>query len=366
MPQRPDTDDYAFLLRHDVPMIDLRAPIEFDKGAFPTAVNLPLMTDAERAQVGTCYKRKGQEAAIELGHRLVSGAIREARMAAWLDFARRHPEGYLYCFRGGLRSRTVQDWLREAGVHYPRVLGGYKALRRFCIDDFEARVQRQSFWVVAGPTGSGKTRVIQACRHALDLEGLARHKGSSFGRTFEPQPPQIGFENALAIELMKLGDNGPHPILVEDESRLIGRCALPLNLRDKMAASPVIRVEEPFESRVELILEEYVLQPLTWLTARNADAHVAWEALSERLLSSLDRIRKRLGGARHQTLRALMEDALTAHRERNDLDGHRAWITGLLQDYYDPMYRWQMENKPRDVVFQGSRDAIAAWLAERT
>ncbi|RMF17407.1 MAG: tRNA 2-selenouridine(34) synthase MnmH [Gammaproteobacteria bacterium] len=365
MSTRPDTDDYARLLTQDIPMVDLRAPIEFMKGAFPTATNLPLMTDDERAKVGTCYKREGPQAAIRLGHQLVRGTTREERLNAWLAFARQHPEGYIYCFRGGLRSRTVQQWMREAGVDYPLVKGGYKALRRFCIDDFEARVPRTPLWVVAGPTGSGKTRVIQGARHAIDLEGLARHKGSSFGRTFEPQPPQITFENALAIDLMKLGDALPHPVLVEDESRLIGRCALPLNLRDKMAASPVIRVEEPFESRVELILEEYVREPLHWLQAHHADTRLIWDTLSERLLDSLDRIRKRLGGERHQRLRAIMQAALAAHREHDDLDGHREWIRGLLRDYYDPMYAWQMENKPREVVFQGSRAAIAEWLSHR-
>ena len=104
---RDDTADYRALFLEDVPLMDTRAPVEFARGAFPTAANLPIMTGEERHQVGICYKEHGQAAAIELGHRLVSGDTRDARIAGWCDFARQHPDGYLYCFRGGLRSRTA-------------------------------------------------------------------------------------------------------------------------------------------------------------------------------------------------------------------------------------------------------------------
>ena len=100
------------------------------------------MSDDERAQVGICYKQQGQEAAIELGHQLVSGELKAQRLAQWADFAEQHPQGYLYCFRGGLRSQTVQRWLREAGIDYPLVIGGYKAMRRFLLEELERSVAR--------------------------------------------------------------------------------------------------------------------------------------------------------------------------------------------------------------------------------
>lgn len=87
------------------PLIDLRAPIEFNRGAFPSSVNLPLMVDKEREKVGTCYKQQGQQAAIALGHSLVHGAVKQQRIDAWLGFLAAQPEAYLYCFRGGLRSQ---------------------------------------------------------------------------------------------------------------------------------------------------------------------------------------------------------------------------------------------------------------------
>lgn len=154
-----DTDQYAHILQH--PMLDLRAPIEFQLGAFPGAVNIPLMTNDERAQVGTCYKQHGQEAAIKLGHQLVSGSIKEERISQWMAFCKNNPDGFLYCFRGGLRSRIVQQWLAESGMPYPRVIGGYKALRNFCLQQLDT-LSSQKMRVLSGYTGSGKTPIIAA------------------------------------------------------------------------------------------------------------------------------------------------------------------------------------------------------------
>src|SRR5690606_29178411 len=108
---REDTHDYRTLFLGELPLMDVRAPIEFQKGAFPHAVNLPLMNDQERHEVGVCYKRHGQESAVALGHKLVSGDIRAERIAAWVQFAQARPAGYLYCLRGGHRARIAQEWL---------------------------------------------------------------------------------------------------------------------------------------------------------------------------------------------------------------------------------------------------------------
>ena len=121
----PETDQFEALLCADVPLLDVRAPVEFAQGAFPSSHNIPLMNDEERARVGTCYKQEGHDAAVALGHRLVSGDIREARIDAWRRFSEAHPDGVLYCFRGGMRSRIAQQWIyEETGVLMPRVRGG--------------------------------------------------------------------------------------------------------------------------------------------------------------------------------------------------------------------------------------------------
>ncbi len=174
MASRPDTDDYLNLFLNDVPLMDVRAPVEFAKGSFPSAENAPpLMNDEERHRVGICYKEKGQDKAIELGgHQLVSGDIKAQRIEAWKRFVARHPEGgYLFCFRGGgLRSRLTQQWIRDSGIDYPLVKGGYKALRRFLIDSLEAQIESGQFRILSGRTGTGKTRVLMQLPNPVDLE----------------------------------------------------------------------------------------------------------------------------------------------------------------------------------------------------
>lgn len=364
MAARPDSDDYRALFLADAPMMDMRAPAEFARGAFPSARSLPLMTDDERAEVGICYKQAGQQAAIELGHGLVAGEVQARRLAGWLDFARRHPQGYLYCFRGGLRSQTVQRWLREEGVDYPLVLGGYKAMRRFLLEEFERGLAQAELVLVAGRTGTGKTRVIEALPRSIDLEGLAHHRGSTFGQLPEPQPSQIDFENALAIALMKLLAGGDRRVLLEDEGRLIGRICLPDALRARMAEAPLLVVEQSLAERVDAIVEDYVVD----LGARYRSAHgEAGDRLhAEKLQHDLSRIRRRLGGERQQRLAGLMEDAFAAQWRGEGLEGHRAWIEVLLTQYYDPMYEYQLEQRGGRVLFRGDRGQAIDWALRQS
>jgi tRNA 2-selenouridine synthase len=357
MASLPETSDYRQLFLADTPFLDLRSPGEFAHGAFPTASNLPLMSNEERAQVGTCYKQRGQAEAIELGHRLVSGAERERRLAAWSEFARNNPDGALYCWRGGLRSQTVQQWLADAGIVYPRVSGGYKALRRFLLEELERSLQRAKLVLVSGRTGTGKTRVIEALDSALDLEGLARHRGSSFGHLPEPQPSQIDFENALSIGFLHLLQRGDDTVVLEDEGRLIGRLALPENLRQRMQSAPMLVVEESLQERVQVILDDYVVDLGERYSA--SEGLVEGPALHRtRLLEGLDRIRKRLGGERHQAIRTLMERAFAQQRASGDVEEHRAWISALLDTYYDPMYSYQLAQRAGTILFHGRRDEV--------
>jgi tRNA 2-selenouridine synthase len=359
-----EISDYEGLLLNATPLLDVRAPVEFAKGSFPAAENHPLLNDDERHQVGIRYKEAGQQAAIDRGHELVHGQLKEERIAAWREFARRHPEGALFCFRGGLRSRIVQDWLHEAGIDYPRIAGGYKAMRRFLLDAFEQAVPWTDFELIAGRTGTGKTRLIHERSDAIDLEGLAHHRGSAFGRRPGGQPAQIDFENRLIIALLRQRAAQTPSVLLEDESHLIGRCHLPTTLQEKMKASPRIEVDEPLDSRVQVTLEDFVLHPLDEYRAWYGDAE-AQQKLGAELLAALDRIRKRLGGARHQTLRAELENALREQQDRNNPDAHREWIAALLTDYYDPMYDYMLSKRGGTVLFRGRRDEVRNWLNER-
>lgn len=360
MASRPDTDDYLALFLNDVPLLDVRAPVEFARGSFPAAENAPLMNDDERHRVGICYKEQGQDRAIELGHQLVSGDIKAQRIEAWKRFVARNPGGYLFCFRGGLRSRLSQQWIRDAGLDYPLVRGGYKALRRFLIDSLEARIEQGDFRIVSGRTGTGKTRVLKQLPNPVDLEGLANHRGSSFGRQVTPQPSQIDFENRLAVAMLKAHHLIGGPVYLEDESRLVGRCALPESLRARMAESPLLILEQAMEERVAIIRADYVEGMLADYTARDG-AEAGWLNFRDYLLSAIDRIRKRLGGDRHRQLRASMEEALEQQQSTGHTGGHDAWIEALLRDYYDPMYDYQLSQKQGRILVRGGPAALIDW-----
>lgn len=362
---RSDCTDYRELFLHDRPLMDTRAPVEFVKGAFPGVVNLPLMTDIERQKVGTCYKQQGQQAAIELGHQLVSGRTKAERIEAWAAFAKANPEGYLYCFRGGLRSQIVQQWLKsEAGIDYPRVVGGYKAMRSFLLHTTEQALQECTFVLVGGMTGTGKTEVITQLANAVDLEGHANHRGSSFGKRASAQPAQIDFENALAVDLLKRRAAGQQQFVLEDEARLIGRCSLPLPLHQGMQHYPLVWLEDSLQNRIERILQAYVVELCAEFVAQQGE-EAGFTAYAARLRESLANITRRLGGERYQRLAAIMEQALAEQEADGQVDTHRGWIEALLVEYYDPMYVFQRESKAGRIEFAGEQQAVVQYLRER-
>lgn len=359
---RADIRDYRELFLSGVPLLDVRAPVEFGKGAFPGAVNVPLMDDAQRERVGICYKQQGQEAAIALGHQLVSGEVKARRIAAWAEFARRHPDGYMYCFRGGLRSQISQTWLREeGGVAYPRVAGGYKAMRGFLLEHLDQSVAECGFVVLGGMTGTGKTDVLRQLDHGLDLEGHAHHRGSSFGKHATAQPAQIDFENGLSIDVLKKRAAGRERFVVEDESQFIGSCSLPLALHRGMQAWPAVWLVDSLDHRVGRILRDYVVDLCAEFVALHGP-EAGFGQYARRLRQSLDNIAKRLGGERHRRLAGVMEDALAEQSRGGGVAAHRGWIEALLAQYYDPMYAHQRQSKSDRIVFEGDQAAVVAYL----
>lgn len=333
-------------------MIDLRAPIEFRKGSIAGAVNLPILSDSERHRVGLCYRAQGQPAAIALGESLVSGARRSARVDGWAQLlSDSHREIGIFCWRGGLRSQYAARWLEERGHVVEPIAGGYQALRQRCLAILESYHSQSRLLVLAGRTGIGKTQLLTGRSEAIDLEGLARHRGSAFGAQATPQPTPVGFENALAGEcLAHRARNGPvTPILLlEDESRTIGRIALPESWHRAMQKAPIVLLTATLEQRIGWIEQEYVVQPLA--------AGTPPFELEIRYRSAIHRIRKRLGGLRASTL----DHAIRAAFAGGD---HRAWIQSLLEDYYDPMYDYQLAGKKARICFSGDRHAVSEWLS---
>jgi tRNA 2-selenouridine synthase len=290
-----------------LPVVDVRSPSEFQKGHIPNAVNIPLFSDEERAQVGTVYKQQSQEAAIALGYRFVT-----PKLLYFLEAARQvAPEGKLvvHCWRGGMRSQSFAEHLASNGFERVSVIeGGYKAYRNHLLRSFEKPLPIR---LLGGYTGSGKTRILKELQEldeqVIDLEGLAAHKGSVFGGIGQGQQPSVEqFENTLYEALRSLDHD--RPIWLEDESHNIGAVNIPLPLFYQMRAAVVFFLEIPKEERAKHLVEGY--------------AHAGDLLLREAIV----RISGRLGGLRTQ--QAL--DFLAA----KDYYG----VALLTLDYYDKYY----------------------------
>ncbi|TVP51101.1 MAG: tRNA 2-selenouridine(34) synthase MnmH [Halomonas sp.] len=328
------------LISDDRPLIDVRAPVEFAQGALPGAVNLPLMNDEERHQVGIAYKQQGQATAISLGERLVSGDIKQARISAWEAYLAEHPDALIYCFRGGLRSQIAQQWLEEAGISRPRLEGGWKAMRQALCARIE-KAALQPMLVIAGLTGCAKTALINQLDNGVDLEAYAHHKGSAFGRRPEEPATQINFEHTLAKRLLCLFDG----LVIEDESRQIGHANIPLTFWRAMQHAPRVRIEMPLDWRLDQIQQDYIIDLEQAYVARYG-ACQGWESMQKQLSNALIRLGKRLGNARLQRLQRLQTLAFKEHAQGNP-QAHEAWLAPLLTEYYDPLYRYHLE-KQRD------------------
>lgn len=356
---------YREIFLNNRPLIDLRAPVEFSKGAFPTSHNLPLMTDNERQQVGTCYQQHGPSAALALGHQLVNGATKAARVDAWCQFYQQHPDVYLYCFRGGMRSQISRGWLSEAGVECPYIAGGYKGMRQFLLQTLEAPQLAPQMLILSGITGSGKTEVIQQRpKEAVDLEGIANHRGSSFGKELTPQPTQINFENQLAIAILKHQQRQASCLLLEDESHLIGHSFIPTPFFDNMQAAAMVVLEAPWQQRLQRLLEQYVHKMCRGFCQRDGD-EAGFAAFSQYLYQSINSISKRLGLQQARELQALMTQALAEQQQRNNTALHLEWIALLLTRYYDPMYEYHLQRKAEQILFRGDQQALNQWLDAR-
>ncbi|MBY5929963.1 tRNA 2-selenouridine(34) synthase MnmH [Halomonas sp. DP8Y7-3] len=332
-------------------LIDVRAPVEFAQGSLPGAVNLPLMNNDERHRVGIAYKESGQDAAIALGERLVSGEVKQARIDAWRNQVASTPDAIIYCFRGGLRSQIAQRWLMESGIERPRIEGGWKAMRQgLCARIDEAG--RQPMLVVGGLTGCAKTAIVQALDNGLDLEGCARHKGSAFGRHPLIAPSQIDFEHDMGRRLLSLHG----PMVLEDESRHIGAANIPLAFWRGMEVAPRIRVEMPLDWRLNQIHKDYIDD--LWTVYRQQFGEVlGWKLMRKQLSSALGRLKKRLGSARLARLERLQALAFREHQAGNR-QAHEAWLAPLLTEYYDPMYRYQLEKHgEREFLHVGDWDS---------
>lgn len=362
----PQRDDYQNIFLEDTPLLDVRAPVEFKQGAFPKARNIPLINDEERHNIGIRYKQKGQSNAIQLGHELVSGKVKEDRIADWISFTTNNPNGVLYCFRGGMRSKITQSWIYDnTGIAYPRVKGGYKSMRRYLINKLEASTKTLNPLVLSGRTGAGKTNLLHSIDAKIDLEAIYHHRGSAFGHHVTPQPSQIDIENDLTIKILKFQNQGMNTLVFEDESTAIGSRRLPDCLIHSLKQSSIVLLEASIAERVDTIYKEYILDALNEYQQELGE-QLGFQAWSENLTKSLEKIHRRLGGQHYKAIKSIMDYALNSHQNSGNPLDHKAWIHDLLVGYYDPMYDYQLSRKSERVVFRGDREAVTEFLKSST
>lgn len=355
------TQDYMRILMTRCPIVDVRSPMEFSQGSIPYSINLPIMNDAERHSVGICYKNRGQEKAIQLGHTLVSGEIRENRTNAWARFFETTPNALICCFRGGLRSSIAQHWIHEATGKKPlRIQGGYKAFRNFLIDAIKPENLSVRTLVLSGYTGSGKTQLLQKTRFGCDLESIANHRGSTFGAFFSSQPTQSNFENLLAYAILSKTQKQISHLLFEDEGRHVGKCYLPNELAIQLKNSPRIRLHTPLEERIQAILNEYVIEAQQTAVELYRDA--GFEYWQKSFSDSILRIEKRLGRERFLRVYQAFQHAVAFQKEHDSFSLYTNWIFLLLTQYYDPMYEFQMKKFPSKVLFEGNSTEVMEYL----
>lgn len=294
-------------LRNSLPVIDVRSEGEFETGHIQSAINIPLLNNDERVEVGTDYKQKGQAEAIRTGFRLVG-----PRLVDIIDHAKsiaKNNELIVHCWRGGMRSGNFCQFVNMAGIKTHQVKGGYKSYRQLALESFKTPFE---FVVVGGSTGSGKTEILHALVEAgeqvIDLEGLAQHRGSVFGGLMQPpQPTTEQFQNNLFETILALDPK--KRIWIEDESVAVGKIFLPADFWKTMGGSPVIEIQVDKEIRIQRLVHEY----------GSADKQLFLEAMTG--------ITKRLGG---QHFKAAKEKLF-----ENDMPA----VMDILLTYYDKAYR---------------------------
>lgn len=315
------TLDKLFTLenKQELALIDVRSPSEYKDATIPGSYNIPLFTDEERAEVGTLYKQVSKEAAKERGLEIVS-----AKLPQFIQQFRQMDaeQKAVFCWRGGMRSRTTATVLDLMGIHAYRLQGGIRAYREWVVKTLEEIDFKPEAFVLNGYTGTGKTIILQRLEQEghpiLDLEGMANHRGSVFGQIGLEPHNQKTFDALLVEKVLRL-QASPY-VLLEAESKRIGKSVLPEFLLKKKEQGTQIFIDMPLEERVQNILEEY--RP--------------WEH-HDQCLEAFRIIKKRI----HTPIATQIDNDLQA--------GHYESAVSLMLDYYyDRRYEHAAEQYPDD------------------
>lgn len=358
------TNEFKEIVINNIPLIDVRAPIEYEKGSFFNSINIPILNNEERHMVGICYKEKGNEEATKLGYSLVSGKIKEDRINSWIGFIEANENAMLYCFRGGSRSKIAQEWIvNTLNKDILRLKGGYKAFRNYLIENLSVENQIYTPIILTGYTGSGKTKILKNLNNSIDLEGIANHRGSSFGSHVSPQPTQINFENNLAYDLIKKQHQNFKYLIFEDEGKNIGKNFIPQDFYNFFHSGKKILVSSTIEERVENTLIEYVIDAQKeYITSYGIeDGLTEW---FNYIYSSMDRLKKKLGGDRFKKVLDELNFAYKTQLTSGKIEFHKYWIELFLKEYYDPMYSYtlQKDKDNKKIIFEGNSIEVLEYL----
>jgi len=327
--------EHALVLRdRGALLVDARSPGEFASATIPGAINVPILDDDQRAEIGTLYKQAGRQAARRRGVEIVAPKIPALieQVAAAREAG--SPPAVVFCWRGGMRSRALSQFLELAGIPARQMAGGHKAFRSH-VRAFLEHGRWGRLLVLRGLTGVGKTRLLQCLADAgypvVDLEGLAKHRGSAFGHLgLSAQPTQRMFEALLWDALRQVAPSGY--ALTEGESRHIGRLILPQRVYQALQQEVSLWVEAPLARRVANILAEYP----------------ARDSLREDFARPIMALKGRLG---QQTVEELL--GLLSAGAWEDL------VQQLMLKYYDPLYRHTLPVRRLEVPVDDDETGLA-------
>lgn len=304
----------------DYILIDVRTPLEFEEETIPGAINVPIFTNEERAEVGTAYAQESVDKAKMLGIEAVSKRLPQM-FQELLQISKEYPHMVFFCARGGFRSSSIVNLLRSLKIGALKLDGGYKAYRAYINENLPKIAEPVELVVLYGNTGTGKTQVLEALRalgaDVLDLEACANHRGSTLGAVGLGEPnSQKMFESLLYEELSKRKGN---LVFTEGESKRIGRSVIPEYLFEKIKTGKHVRVTAPMEKRIKNIMADYIYET------------------DDELIEALDHLRKRVGNE-------IIDRYIAEVRNGN----YPVVVEELMRDYYDPMY----EHNPKNYVFE--------------
>ncbi|NGM84090.1 tRNA 2-selenouridine(34) synthase MnmH [Paenibacillus sp. 7124] len=332
----------ALQARKEMIIIDVRSPSEYRDSTIPGSLNIPLFDDAERAEVGTLYKQTSIQAAKDRGLELVS-----AKLPAFIrQFGEISGNKAVFCWRGGMRSRTTATLLSLMDIHVYRLTGGYKAYRKWVVETLECYDFKPHSYIINGNTGTGKTALLHRLLHhgnpVIDLEGLAGHRGSIFGQVGLQANNQKTFDSLLLEQLIQL-EQSPY-VLFEAESMRIGKVVMPPFMGRQKETGTQIRIEMPLEARVAQIMTDY-----------RPHEH------QEEILAAFRRIKSRI----HVPIAAEIDRCLISGNFENA-------VLLLLEHYYDPKYDYTAEQYGESEKItltvnnvDEAEKAVAALLQER-